>query len=113
MREYRHKCNRDGTCLHMLIHCPSYIDTASTGWIFIKFDIGDSNNVANINVSSYSTIDKIPTGATLLNKLVNCLKICKLFLCDVKIFDYVYLWFICGYIAYISTLQAEIVVCRT
>jgi hypothetical protein len=52
----------------------------------MKFDIGDTNNVANLNVSSYSTIDKMPTGATLVNKLVNCcLKNHKLFIGDVKI----------------------------
>jgi hypothetical protein len=86
----------------------------------MKFDIGDPNNVANINISSYSTIDKMTNGATLVNKLVHCLKFYKLFICDVKILGYVYLWcicgyitYICGYITYISTLQAEIVFRRT
>jgi len=50
-----------------------YISASPTGWIFVKFGIGDPNNVANINVSSYYTIEKTPTGATLVNKLVNCL----------------------------------------
>jgi hypothetical protein len=56
----------------------------------MKFDVGDPNNVANINVSVYSTIDKMPTGATLINKLVNCLKAYKLFIGDVKISSCVY-----------------------
>ena len=51
----------------------------------MKFGIGDPNNVANINVSSYSTIHKMPTGAKLVNELVKCLKIYKLFTGDVKI----------------------------
>ena len=56
----------------------------------MKFYVGDTNNVANINVSCYSTIDKIPTGATLVNKLVNSLKTYKLFIGDVKISSFVY-----------------------
>jgi nitrate/nitrite transporter NarK len=56
----------------------------------MKFDIGCPNNVANINVSSYSTINKMPTGAKLVNKLLNCLKTYKLFTGDVKISGYVY-----------------------
>jgi hypothetical protein len=56
----------------------------------MKFDIGNPKNVANVNVSSYSTIDKIPTGAKLVNKLVNGLKTYELFIGDVKISGCVY-----------------------
>jgi len=61
----------------------------------VKFGIREYNNVANINISSYSTIEKMPTGATLANKLVNCLKNYRLFIGDVKISGCV-CTFICG-----------------
>ena len=79
------------------------ISPSPTGRIFTKFGIGDPNNVANTNVSSYSTIDKMPTGATFVNKLANCLKTYRLFIGDVKISDcvctliYGHLWLYCLY----------------
>ena len=49
------------------------ISAAPTGRSFMKFRIVDPNNVANINVSHY-TIDKMRTGAELVNKIGNYLK---------------------------------------
>jgi hypothetical protein len=54
----------------------------------MKFGIGYPHNVANINVSSVCTIDKMSTGAALVNKLMNYLK--SLFIDDVKILGCVY-----------------------